>query len=504
MLFTSGEFLFVYLPIVVFGFYGIAALFGSRVAAAWLVLASLVFYGFWRPEHTPLLLLSIAFNYFFGNLLQRSADGSTWPSKRALLFLAITVNLAVLAYFKYADFLIKSVETVGGIRLTHLDVLLPIGVSFFTFTQIAYLVDAYAGKVREQNPMHYALFVTYFPHLISGPVLHHAEMMPQFRRPETYVPRLRFFVLGLAFLVMGLAKKALVADSAAPVANSVFDAADISSLGTAAVWQGVLAYTLQIYFDFSGYSDMAVGLSLLIGVRLPYNFNSPYKARSIIDFWRRWHMTLSRFLRDYLYIALGGSRRGPRRRYWNLAVTMLLGGLWHGASWTFVVWGGLHGIFLMVNHLWCELRGRYGARWSNADKNAGARVLGNIAATVLTLGCVVIAWVFFRAKDFGRATDVLAAMFGLADAPQRVVISAVPSGVVWTWLALGFLAVLFPPNSQELIDGTLSRSLDRLEARRAWGEVVQGALIGTTAVAIGMLALVSASREVMEFIYFNF
>ena len=501
MLFTSGEFLFVYLPVVVVGFFAIAALVGNRAAAAWLVLASLVFYGFWRPEHTPLLLFSIAFNYVCGGVLQRpSKQGDRLP-KRWVLGLAVAANLTLLGYFKYADFLIGTVEAVAGTPLPRLGIVLPIGISFFTFTQIAYLADSYSGKIHDQNPLHYALFVTYFPHLISGPVLHHAEMIPQFRRAETYVPRLRNFVLGFAFLGIGLAKKTLVADSAAPLANSVFDAADIAALGAATVWQGVLAYTLQIYFDFSGYSDMAVGLSLLVGMRIPYNFNSPYKALNIIDFWRRWHMTLSRFLRDYLYIALGGSRRGPYRRYLNLAVTMLLGGLWHGASWTFVVWGGLHGLFLVINHGWHEVRTRLAPHLPHRGKNALTNVLGKYASLTLTLGSVMIAWVFFRATDFGRATQVLAGMFGLNDAANPIPASATLASA-WIWLALGFAAVLIPQNSQEMIDGALSRTLDRLQWRPR--DLLQGALVGATVVSITVLAFVSASRDVTEFIYFNF
>ncbi len=286
-------------------------------------------------------------------------------STRALLFVAVAANLAALAYFKYADFFLRTAVNLTGADIPLLGVVLPLGISFFTFTQIAYLVDVHAGKVIERNPIHYGLFVTYFPHLIAGPVLHHAEMMPQFRLAEIYRPYLRNFAIGLTFLCLGLAKKVLVADSVAPLANAVFGLGPEVELAASAAWLGVIAYTLQIYFDFSGYSDMAVGLSLLFGVRLPYNFNSPYQAWNITEFWRRWHMTLSRFLRDYLYVPLGGNRLGRTRRYVNLMVTMLLGGLWHGASWTFVVWGGLHGAYLVVNHAWQWLKEKSG--WGGGD-----------------------------------------------------------------------------------------------------------------------------------------
>jgi D-alanyl-lipoteichoic acid acyltransferase DltB (MBOAT superfamily) len=238
-------------------------------------------------------------------------------------------------------------------------IVLPIGISFYTFTQIAYVVDTLQGKVTERSVLSYLLFVTYFPHLVAGPVLHHAEMMPQFRVRENLAPRAENLARGLTFLVAGLFKKVVLADGCAPIANAAFAGAS-AGLTPGDAWLGAIAYSLQIYFDFSGYSDMAVGISLLFNIDLPVNFHSPYRARSVVDFWRRWHMTLSRFLRDYLYIPLGGNRKGPLRRHANLLATMLLGGLWHGANWTFVVWGGLHGLYLVVNHLWRQHFGRQG------------------------------------------------------------------------------------------------------------------------------------------------
>jgi D-alanyl-lipoteichoic acid acyltransferase DltB (MBOAT superfamily) len=492
MLFTSAEFLFGFLPVVVVAFFAIAKVAGRPAAAAWLVLASLFFYASWRYEYLALLLGSIAFNYAAGRSIQQNHATHRHRAK-AVLAAAIAANLLTLGYFKYANYFINTAEAIVGRPLVDLDILLPIGISFFTFTQIAYLVDSYAGKVRERNPVHYALFVTYFPHLISGPVLHHAQMMPQFGDAETYSPRLRNFVIGLAFVTIGLAKKVLLADSAAPVANDVFNAPAITALSTATIWQGVLAYTLQIYFDFSGYSDMAVGLSLLVGVRLPYNFDSPYKAQNIIDFWRRWHMTLSRFLRDYLYFPLGGNRRGPGRRYVNLALTMLLGGLWHGASWTFVVWGGLHGFYLIVNHLWRRLTGAS----DREDHERPAGWSARAAGTALTLLCVIVAWVCFRATTFGQATSILAGMLGWGSG-----VGGADTGV-WIWLALGFVVVLIPRNSQELVDGVLARGLDTMD-ERGGREILKGGLVGACIVAGTMLALISASRAVTEFIYFNF
>jgi D-alanyl-lipoteichoic acid acyltransferase DltB (MBOAT superfamily) len=414
--------------------------------------------------------------------------------------IAVTANLALLGYFKYADFLIRTLNDVSGLDLQLANVRLPIGISFFTFTQIAYLADVYVGKVRETRPIHYALFVTYFPHLIAGPVLHHAEMMPQFRQAENYSPRLRSLTIGLVFLAIGLAKKVLFADSAAPIANVLFDSARTSLVPTAAAWKGIVAYSLQIYFDFSGYSDMAVGLSRMIGVKLPFNFDSPYKSKNIIEFWRRWHITLSRFLRDYLYFALGGNRHGKLRRYVNLMTTMLLGGLWHGASWTFVVWGGLHGLYLVVNHGWrfvCEHLRLSAARFVRQPP----AIVREVLSRTLTLACVALAWILFRADTTQAAHHVILAALGQGSAPVGSADGLLSS--VSGWLLAGLAVTLFCRNSQELIDGNLTQRLARIGATRR-EELAYSFLAGLAIVAIIMLALISASRNVTEFIYFNF
>ncbi|HEX3140306.1 MAG TPA: MBOAT family O-acyltransferase, partial [Rhizobacter sp.] len=283
------------------------------------------------------------------------------------------------------------------------DVMLPIGISFFTFTQIAFVVDCWSGKVVERKPVHYLLFVTYFPHLVAGPVLHHAQMMPQFAQDSTYRANPDKMVVGAATFVIGLSKKLLLADPLGQYADLIFGAVDKGfAPGFWTAWFGTLAYTFQIYFDFSGYSDMAVGLALFLGVKLPVNFASPYRATSIIEFWRRWHITLSTFLRDYLYIPLGGNRAGPLRRYLNLFITMLLGGLWHGANWTFVLWGAAHGALLIVNHGWRFLRG-------SASEGRFARV----GAWLLTFCAVCFTWVLFRATSIDSALSVMQGMLGL-------------------------------------------------------------------------------------------
>jgi alginate O-acetyltransferase complex protein AlgI len=446
------------------------------------------------PAYTLLLLASVIVNYAFGTLIGRSSGGT----RRLGLIVAVAANLCTLAYFKYANFLLQSVNYVASTHIPILDVILPLGISFFTFTQIAYLADVYAGKVQERNPIHYLLFVTYFPHLIAGPVLHHAEMMPQFRLPENYRPRLEPFAIGLTFLTIGLAKKILVADSIAPIANDAFDNRISQGIGVAHAWLGVSAYAFQLYFDFSGYSDMAVGLSLLVGVRLPYNFDSPYKARSIIDFWRRWHMTLSRFLRDYLYFALGGNRLGKLRRHLNLMVTMLLGGLWHGASWTFVVWGGLHGIYLVINHGWRYLLERLSAVRS-ASRPSWQSFLGQASSTLLTLVAVLIAWVFFRATSIDAALRLVSSMFVQ---PPHSSMSAADWHLL-PWIVALSVVVLVAPNSQELIDGRVGtrllawRSMRRFHATLAF-------VVGVELVAIVLLAMIAARRSTAEFIYFNF
>jgi alginate O-acetyltransferase complex protein AlgI len=349
VLFNSPEFILFYLPVVVAVFF-LLARWQRKAAALWLAVASLFFYGWWNPNFVVLLLASVVFNFYMGSAISRRREAisafSTAKSVRPLLVLAIGANLALLAYFKYANFFIDSTNALTGSNFALLNIVLPLGISFFTFTQIAFLVDASRGLAREYDFVHYLLFVTYFPHLIAGPVLHHKQMMPQFAERSTYLPNRENIVVGLTIFCVGLAKKVIIADSLSVYASPVFAAAEKGvAITFFEAWGGLLAYTFQLYFDFSGYSDMAIGLSLLFGVTLPINFNSPYQATNIIEFWRRWHMTLSQFLRDYLYVPLGGNRLGVSRRHFNLMVTMVLGGLWHGANWTFVIWGALHGFF---------------------------------------------------------------------------------------------------------------------------------------------------------------
>lgn len=407
MLFNSYSFIFLFLPITFFGFFAIGAR-NHLVAATWLTLASLFFYGWWNPVYVALLLASIAFNYGVGLLIAKEHRPAWAPTKKTVLVIGITADLLLLGYYKYANFFLSTINNLASTHWSFSEIILPLGISFFTFTQIAFLVDTYQGKVKEFNFIHYALFVTYFPHLIAGPVLHHKEMMPQFANAGTYRANYDHIAVGLTFFAIGLFKKAVLADGIAPYANTGFSSvASGQQLTLFEAWGGALAYTFQLYFDFSGYSDMAVGLSRLFGIRLPLNFDSPYKATNIIDFWRRWHMTLSRFLRDYLYLPLGGNRKGKARRYFNLMITMLLGGLWHGAGWTFVIWGALHGLYLIINHAWRAVRKEIGS-----DDRIQSQ-FGKFAGWTLTFVAVVVGWVFFRSQTLGDALAMLGGMAGM-------------------------------------------------------------------------------------------
>lgn len=461
MLFNSYPFLFLFLPVTLAGFF-VLGRYDHRAAAAWLALASLSFYAYWEHKFVPILLASIAWNFGAGYVLHQLRQAGRMRLLRFALFVAVGANLIALGYFKYINFFISVANDIGAGKFSILDIVLPLGISFFTFTQIAFLVDTARGEVKEFNFVHYVLFVTYFPHLIAGPILHHKQMMPQFGEARTYKPNHENFAMGFAYFAIGLAKKCILADSFAPDASGAFAlAAKGTALGLFASWKGALAYTLQLYFDFSGYVDMAIGLSLMFGIRLPLNFNSPYRATNIIDFWRRWHMTLSTFLRDYLYIPLGGSRHGSGRRYLNLMTTMLLGGLWHGAAWTFVIWGGLHGLYLCINHAWQAFK--------PADRLATIPSPVRIAsATCLTFIAVVVAWVFFRAPDVATALRILKGMAGLngigalpAFAYTEIdhflmILPKVPNAIAfWNDVALyavGLIIVFFLPNSQQLIE----------------------------------------------------
>lgn len=386
MIFHSFDFIFIFLPIALFLYYSTGLFRKSNLSMAILVLCSLAFYGYGNLTSLLVFIPSMITNFAFGLLLRKRRG-------KGLLGLAIAANLGVLGYFKYTNFLIANISPLMPSPLAPLNIILPVGISFFTFQQIAYLVDIYLGKIEDTHFIRYLLFVSFFPKVTMGPITRHGEMLRQFV-PEDGIGRLNLnnFSLGLMWFTMGLAKKVLIADQCAPWANAVFD--HYGTIGLAEAWIGALAYTMQLYFDFSGYSDMAIGIAKFFNIQIPQNFLSPYKATSIADFWRRWHITLSLFLRDYIYIPLGGNRAGRFRRSTNVMVTMLLAGLWHGANWTFVVWGGYHGLLIVLNHAWSSL----------------GRRLPPVFARGFTFIAVLVGWVFFRSQSINHAFEILKSM----------------------------------------------------------------------------------------------
>ncbi|HZG74640.1 MAG TPA: MBOAT family protein [Paenibacillus sp.] len=392
MLFNSYEFIFLFLPLSFACYFLLLRARTMLPGLLFLTAASLFFYGWWNPRYLLLLLASIGFNYVCGRMLARLSP-SVSRARNALLAGGIAGNVILLAYYKYAAFLVAVAADATGLELTWRTVVLPLGISFFTFTQIAYLVDAYKGKAKEYSIVGYTLFVTFFPHLIAGPILHHADMMPQFSDDRNRRWNWSNIYKGTYLFCVGLAKKVIVADSFATYADAGFEKAT----GFADAWVASLAFTFQLYFDFSGYSDMAVGAALLFNIRLPQNFNSPYRSTNIREFWNRWHITLGRFLRDYIYIPLGGNRKGGGRTARNLMATFLIGGLWHGAGWTFIAWGALHGAGQIVYRLWSKA-GRQLPPW---------------LAWCVTFLFVNVGWVLFRAESLPQALRLLRGMAGM-------------------------------------------------------------------------------------------
>ena len=469
MLFHSYIFLFGFLPITL-GVFILALRRSRRAGQVWLLAASVFFYGWWNVRFVPLLLGSIVFNFLIGAGLVRY--GNRERLRRALFVFGIAVDLGVLCFFKYSKLFIEE------------PLILPLGISFFTFTQIAFLADVYCRKVEKLNWLSYSVFVTYFPHLIAGPILHHAEIITQLEQ-EYQAPNAEGFAVGSSIFLIGLFKKTMIADSLVEFVNPVFGPhVMIDDPGCLGTWAATLAFALQIYFDFSGYSDMAIGISKMFGIRLPLNFNSPYRATSIRDFWHRWHMSLSRFLRDYLYIPLGGNRRGLMRRDLNILLTMLIGGIWHGAGWMFLIWGALHGIFLVIERGWERFRGQ--------------RKLPSVLGRGLTLIAVVLAWVWFRADSVGSALTISGSLLGRHGMGR---FEALP----WIWIAGLCPVVLFTPNVYQIFASCApalkGASLEKLRAPfREWSGSARWAVwIGV----LGIAGVLGISR-MNVFLYFQF
>ena len=488
MLFTSWQFLLVFLPITLGGFVALQRHGRNELCVAWLLAASCAFYAYWSVAYFWLLAAAMTANYLAGRLI----DHAHGRARRILFILAICGNLALLGYYKYVDFFISAFADVTGVRVALLHVFLPLGISFFPFQKIAYISDIYVGKAKSGRFLDFALFVFFFPQLIAGPIVHHAEVMPQFRKltaPAHIEADARWtnYAVGFALLAIGLVKKVVVADNIAPFVEPAFATARVGEVGLALAWQGALCYGVQLYFDFSGYSDMAIGLARLFGVRLPANFDSPYASLSIVEFWRRWHMTLSRFLRDYVYIPLGGNKRGETQRSINLPLTMLLGGLWHGANYTFVIWGGMHGLYLLVAHIW-ERR----APWR----------LPPFFARALTLAAVLIAWAPFRADSAGEAGVMMAGMIGLKGLHfDQVGFS--PSGFAAAFALL--VACVILPNARQIRRayhptlGAPAPAPRFAPALFAWPSPAWAIFL-----AAGVVAVELFSWQTSEFLYFRF
>ncbi len=459
MLFHSQIFLLVFLPLALLLFYKFPL---SSSGRQWLLITfSLVFYSWWDIRFLPLIVASVVVNWCLANACRRHEF-------HAAPILGVVVNLGLLGYFKYRNFFLENLLEIFGEVPVYDNLILPIGISFFTFQQISYLVDLR----REQTPLYdfrrYAVYVTFFPQLIAGPIVRHDELIHQLSDwPKRDGLNERMARGGVLFII-GLAKKVLLADHFAKHADRVFEAATNGAVGTLDAWSGTLAFAFQIYFDFSAYSDMALGLGLLFGLVLPVNFNSPYKAVSVGEFWRRWHISLSRFLRDYLYIPLGGNRHGLLRQTAAQMITMLLCGLWHGAGWNFVLWGGYHGVGLVINNLWR----RFGFS------------IPSVVSWGLTMGFVTIGWVLFRAVDFAAATAMLQSMVGISPgAPQSL------AGFAgWKLAAAGVLVLAFP-NSQRL-------ALEMLAPNRL--------IAGFLALLLVFITLELGKGQSIEFIYFQF
>lgn len=462
MLFNSFEFIFVFLPIVFILYFALTKIhpIGGMLL---LLAASLFFYAWWNPAYLGLLVSSILVNYSVGTGMMKGTR-----HRKFLLVLGILFNVGLLGYFKYTDFFIENVNALVGTNFQLLHLLLPLAISFYTFQQIAYLVDIYKGKVEDNRFINYAVFVSFFPQLIAGPIVHHSEVMGQFADSSKKRMHAENIAKGLFIFSLGLFKKVAIADTFAVWANEGY--ANVGALTTSEAWMTSLAYTFQLYFDFSGYSDMAIGLALLFNIALPINFNSPYKAVSIQDFWRRWHITLSRFLTAYLYIPLGGSRKSIPRTYVNIFIIFFVSGIWHGAGWTFVIWGTLHGLAMIVHRFWSQ---------------KGFR-LPMLIAWFITFQFVNATWVFFRALTVEDALIVLNKMADISAITEPLaVFSAQPSELAIYTLGAAVLA-FFVKNSFAWMQD--------LKPNPAYALLAGGMFLY---VALKL-------QQVSEFLYFNF
>jgi len=500
MLFTTPQFIFLFLPICLI-FVGLAIRFtGMKGGFIALSLSSIVFYAQWHLPDVLVILSSIAVNFTVAYLLSSPKTKHRFP----ILFFGVAVNILALIYYKYTNFILTN------FGYSAINIILPLGISFFTFQQIAFIVDIYRGDVGKIVFSNYAVTVLFFPHLIAGPLIHYKAIMDQFER--NFSVKLTNIVYGFSIFTVGLAKKLAIADPIAIIINPIFQKSQVAPLEFFSAWAASLGYTAQLYFDFSGYSDMAIGIGLMFGIVLPMNFNSPYRSTSIIEFWRRWHITLSLFLRDYLYIPLGGNRVPQVRWYTNLLIVMAIGGFWHGAGWNFIIWGGLHGIYLVTNHIW---------RRNIPNKFRENYILHPIYWAI-TFFSVIFAWDFFRAPTIHSAINIIKYMFCIRNAslPGEIglfthIKNGHPFGILYTgtgitfpnlcsilvYLIFGYAIILMCPNSEKLT-GVRSKIIGAAPPHTfGLRDVAQAMLVGAL-LWIAAFGVFGAAPS--EFLYFQF
>ena len=485
MLFNSPYYIFAFLPISVFIYFVLNQFKQSIAAKIWIVAASLFFYGYWNTNYLILIIISMLFNFSMGKWLHKTRSTSPFlqrgiegvgkknRSRKAILIIGILFNIGLLAYYKYSDFIIANINALFTADLPMLNLLLPLAISFFTFQQVAYLVDCYKSDTQEYNLLNYCLFVTFFPQLIAGPIVHHKEMMPQFYDINNSRFNSNNLAKGLFIFCIGLFKKVAIADTFAIWANKGYDSLVLeanAAISFLDAWGSSLSYTFQLYYDFSAYSDMAIGAALMFNILLPTNFNSPYKALNIQDFWRRWHMTLSRWLRDYVYIPLGGNRNGSYLTYFNLMLTFVIGGLWHGAAWTFIFWGVLHGCAIVIHRLWQQT----------------GITLKPLIAWLITFLFIHFSWIFFRAEDMQTAMYMIQAMLGFNGVNLEQIQTS--NNTLLCIILFGLIA-FFAKNSLQI---GLNKSKYSIK---------DGLFVGITLFLSIVLGITSTSAE---FLYFNF
>ena len=494
MIFNSYIFIFIFLPITWLTFHYCRTKFGIGVSFKVLSTASLIYYAWWNPPFIFLPLASVVFNFFWGKKISCSENPKSW------VIVGIILNLVLLGYFKYAMFFIDNLNLFSGNEFDVPSIILPIGISFFTFQQITYLVDLGKGDNPEYSFSDYLLFVTFFPQLIAGPIVHHKEMMPQFRK-DTSGNLHANLSLGMTLFVIGLSKKVLIADTLAPYASLTFGhAADGVAINIISAWIAAFAYSFQLYFDFSGYSDMALGIGAMFGIFLPVNFLSPYKSTSLVEFWRRWHISLSRFLKEYLYIPLGGNRVGQVRMLSNLLLTMVIGGLWHGANWTFVLWGLLHGVGLSISHLFLKY----------LKIGSSKRLVVRVSFVSLTFLFVVLSWVLFRADNFTAALNMYKTMFAFKDLILPIELKETFPNASFAGdfhkthilhIILAALIAFLAPNSMQIINNTKFKlPLVQSSTRLRWGTTK----LWVTITVILFVACLFNMSSLSEFLYYQF